>query len=281
MRRVSQLPPRTGDPESAEMTSTTENAEPTRRVAMLLPPGLAALRAAAAEPGVRLLSTDVFDTLLLRDHTGETARLAAAARLAAERLGVDARALTRLRWAFQDSAYRAVAMEDPNRDTSLTAICAAMATACGLGPEAGDVLHRAEVDVDIRHLRPHRPVLDALSRLASDGMRVIAVSDTAYSAADLRRLLDAVVGEHPVAAVYTSADIGITKHSGALFPAVACREGLEPGQILHVGDNDHADVRMATEAGWSALHIPRSRAHRAVKVCGRLLDVGALVRRAQ
>jgi FMN phosphatase YigB (HAD superfamily) len=242
---------------------------------------LTELVAAVATPGCRILSTDVFDTVLLRDYTTESARMAIAARRAADRLGIDARALVRLRWAQHDNAFRAVAMERPQGDATLTAIARAVATACGLGEAAARVLRDTEVEVDVEHLRPHRGLINVLAEAARRGLGVIALSDTYYSAADVSRLLTAVTGEHPIARVYCSADLGLTKHAGRAFAEVAHREDVAPAEIVHVGDNWHADVRMAEAAGWKAVHLPRPTSYAVRKLGGRLVSGAALTRRAR
>jgi FMN phosphatase YigB (HAD superfamily) len=242
---------------------------------------LAALADAIEESGHRVLSTDLFDTVLLRDRSTESERFAAACRRAAPHVGVEAAVLTRLRWSFHDCAYRAVAIERPEGEASLAAICAAIATACGLDGDAAEALHRAEVDIDIAHLRPNRPLVTLLKRAARSGMRVIAVSDTYYLAADLRRMLDAVVGPHPIAEVYSSADLGLTKHAGRIFAEVAGREGVAAEHIVHVGDVDQIDVQMARAASWAAVHLPRDGRYRSLKVAGRALSWPTLVRRVR
>lgn len=218
-----------------------------------------------------VLSSDLFDTVLLRDHSTESGRFAHAARRAAPLLGVDPATLARLRWSCHDNAYRAVAMERPEGDATLAAVCATMAAALGRGAEAAEVLRSAEVETDIGHLRPNRPLLAFYADAARRGVRVVAVSDTYYGEADLRHILGAVVGDHPFAAVYSSADIGLTKHGGHLFDEVAKRENVTADQILHVGDHPAADVRRAQACGWTAVHLPRDARHRVRKVAGRVL----------
>jgi predicted HAD superfamily hydrolase len=229
----------------------------------------------------RVLSTDLFDTVLLRDHSTESVRLASACRRAARVLDVDPTVLTALRWSFQESAYRAVAIERPEGEASLSAICSAIAAAAGLDHGAARILHRAEVDVDITHLRPNRPLLTQFDRAARSGMRMIAVSDTYYSADDLCRMLDSVVGAHPIATVYSSADLGLTKHVGRIFAEVARREGVAADRIVHVGDVDRIDVQMAQAASWVAVHLPRNGRHRARKMAGKVLSLPVHVRRAR
>lgn len=226
------------------------------------------------------ISTDVFDTVLLRDHSVERERFAAACMRAAPTLGVDGRSLVTMRRTFHQSAYRAVAMARPTGEASLAAIDAALATALGLEPDAAGILRRAEVEVDAEHLRPNRPFLDLLEGAATRGKRVIAVSDTFYGADDLRYLLDAVVGPHPVLAVYTSADVGLTKHSGELFDEVARREGTRPARFLHIGDDLTADVARARAASWRAVHLPRGIRHRTGKLAGKVTALPRALREA-
>lgn len=229
--------------------------------------------------GPKVVSTDLFDTVVLRDRSTESERFAFAARRAARLLGVDPAVVARLRWSFHDNAYRAVAMERPEGDAALRDICRAMATALGRGDDAAEILRIAEVDTDIAHLRPNRPLLALYGQLARRGVRIVVVSDTYYGESDLRRILEGVVGTHPFAAVYSSAGIGLTKHRGHLFGEVAEREQLSTDQILHVGDHPDADVRLARAAGWTAVHLPRDARHRLRKVVGRVLAVDDQLRR--
>lgn len=253
---------------------------PTADVRAAAPP-LSTLAAAITRGRPALVSTDLFDTVLLRDRSTESGRLAEACRRAAPLLGVEPDVLTHLRWTFHDAAYRAVAMERPEGDAALSAICRTMCHALGLDDAAAHLLHRIEVEVDIGHLRPNRPLLALLGDAARAGTRVVAVSDTYYTEADLRQILDAVVGPHPLAAVYSSADLGLTKHHGLIFDEVAKRENVSPDQIVHVGDHPDADVRRAREAGWTTVHLPRGRRFRVAKLAGRALSLPVQRRRAR
>lgn len=219
-----------------------------------------------------ILSTDLFDTVLLRDHTTESQRLAISCHRAARSLGVDPTVVVRLRWDLHGAAYRAVSFERPAGEAALSSICATMAAALGLGTAAEETLHRTEVDVDIEHLRPNRALLRSFDSLTAAGGRVVAVSDTYYSTTDLHRILDAVVGRHSIAAVYGSADLGLTKHAGSIFREVARRETTAPERFLHIGDALGSDVLRAREASWQAMHYPRGGGHRVAKLIGAALS---------
>lgn len=232
----------------------------------------------AIQPRHTTISTDVFDTILLRDHSVERDRFTTACKRVAPILGVDPRTLVSLRRTVHALAYRAVAMERPTGDASLASIDRTIATAVGLGSDAADALRRVEVEVDAEHLHPNRPFLALLEGAAVRGIRIIAVSDTYYAENDLHRLFDLVLGQHPIHTVYASADVGLTKHSGALFHEVASREGLSGGDVLHVGDDPTADVRRAREAAWDAVHLPRDVRHRVVKLAGKASSLSRSIR---
>ncbi|MDO4477835.1 MAG: HAD-IA family hydrolase [Lachnospiraceae bacterium] len=87
----------------------------------------------------------------------------------------------------------------------------------------------------------------------AEGKRVIITSDMYLHETQLRDLL-AGCGYTGMAAVYVSADRGAAKFRGDLFDKVAEAEGVAPGQILHIGDNEIDDVEMAAAAGWQSWH---------------------------
>lgn len=242
---------------------------------------LTALAKAIHSGCYELVSTDLFDTVLLRDHTIESERLAVACRRVAPLIGVDPGVLTRLRWSLQRDAYRSVAIERPTGEASLAALCAVAAQAFGLDEYAGTLLRQAEVDVEIEHLRPNRPLLRLFEQATRSGLRVVALSDTYLGRDDLRCILDEVVGVHPIAEVYSSADLGLTKHAGGAFAVVAQREQVATERIVHVGDNHTVDVLMADRAAWTAVHLPRARWNRVRKAVGKAMALPVKIRTAQ
>lgn len=234
----------------------------------------------ASAPGCQLVSSDIFDTIMFRDSSTETERLAEAGRLAAGQLGLDPLTVVRLRWSMQTSAYQAVALERPAGDASLDRVCAVMTDVLGLPPSQAETLRRAEVDTDIRHLRPNRRLLDVLRQIRTAGRRVVAVSDTYYSGTDLHRMLEEVLGLDPFDAVYSSADLGATKHSGSIFEVVATAEHVPPESVVHIGDDRTADLTRARAAAWTPLHVERDRRHHAARRLRRLRIVPLALRRA-
>jgi FMN phosphatase YigB (HAD superfamily) len=224
-----------------------------------------------------LLSVDVFDTVLLRDLSGQSERFAEISSLATKSLAirgqiVDARPMTSLRMALHDQAYRAASIERPLGEVLLNDVHALQARLLNGGPEIVALLREAELSIERRRLSPNRRLLQTLKQFASSGKRVIAVSDTYYATDDLVELIGAVLGYNPFLHVYASSDVGLTKHAGGIFAAISTRERTAGGRILHVGDDVHADIAMARAAGWRAIHLPRPAAVRAARTARAVLS---------
>jgi predicted HAD superfamily hydrolase len=208
-----------------------------------------------------LVSTDIFDTLLLRDLSLEIERFVESSELVAKALAkqghsVSVQSLTRLRLLLHTLAYRAISIERPDAEVKIRDICVLQACLLGNG-RLQDTLSEAELNIESNRLRPNRRLLSLLRQLAASGKIIVATSDTCYSTCDLSRLLKTVIGENPIARIYASSDLGLTKRSGRIFLEVAAIERIPISRVLHIGDNLYADVQMARAAGCQAVHLPR------------------------
>ncbi|MEL6169925.1 MAG: hypothetical protein AAFR35_14650 [Pseudomonadota bacterium] len=96
------------------------------------------------------------------------------------------------------------------------------------------------------------PTMAAL--LALRDQPYILVSDFYHDADTLGKILDAIGAPEPISA-YASSDVMATKRQGALFPIVAGREARRPDEILHLGDRKDADCNRARDAGVGAMHF--------------------------
>jgi FMN phosphatase YigB (HAD superfamily) len=74
----------------------------------------------------------------------------------------------------------------------------------------------------------------------------------------VRKVIAAVASARLGWPLVVSADLGLTKRHGALFPHVAATLGLPPEVIPHIGDSLVSDVAPAAEAGLWTLRWPRS-----------------------
>jgi FMN phosphatase YigB (HAD superfamily) len=210
----------------------------------------------------KLVSVDIFDTVLLRGRESERRRFGWIAEATSRSLGGVGfpRApghVFAARLDAQTAAYGALRVTGDLGDVKVEEIYRLQLLALGLPGSLAPRLREAELTIDCKTLRPQSALLKQLEELRAEGVRVVAVSDTYYSQRDLLRLLQAHGGERAFDAIYASADHGATKKSGRLFPIVARAEGVEPQTIFHQGDDRIADLAMAASNGLRTQWSPR------------------------
>jgi FMN phosphatase YigB (HAD superfamily) len=218
---------------------------------------------------IDLISTDVFDTLLLRRGTSQRSRIAAGetrfARLLKEKgLFVEKAELVRCRLLAQKFAYRALNMGGGVGEVQLSDIIRRQLQLLGLPDDLVGERIAIELSVEKTALRANAWLAALLRQFRQAGTRIVAVSDTALSAAELTVLINHFHGPGLIDRVYSSADAQASKRYGALFSVMLENESVAPSRVLHIGDDDIADFRMPDSMGLRTLHLPKSRLERYV-----------------
>ncbi|MEA2411292.1 MAG: hypothetical protein QOC77_1853 [Thermoleophilaceae bacterium] len=211
-------------------------------------------------PDVRVLSLDVFDTMVWR-RAPEPAdvfpmiagRLQADGRLASH---ITPRVFQRLRIAAEARARAKRDEQGRGVEVSIRDIYAELPKYVTPASDA-DALARVELDVERDVLMPDLDVLELIRYAHATGKQVIAVSDTYLSEQELRALLDSsFAGEVALDRLYASSDHGVGKTSG-LFERILAELEIEPRQLVHVGDHELADVESPSKLGIPAVHFRR------------------------
>jgi len=115
-----------------------------------------------------------------------------------------------------------------------------------------------EVQVEQELLVPDLDVVELLRAAKALGRRVVAVSDTYFSPAQLRRLLDLpVLRSLELDAVLTSSDHRVNK-SGGLFEVALAMLDVPAPAVVHLGDNHEADVEVPSRLGIRCFHVERT-----------------------
>lgn len=211
---------------------------------------------------IRLLSVDVFDTLLLRGTRPEMARFARVAgmqaqALAARGIAVEADALYAARMIAARTAYRVIRTVEGEREGHLDLIFAMVARALDLDSGLVPVLAEVEFASELDELVGNVALAETLMRHRAAGCRVVFASDMYLPEATIAGLIARKLPALELDGGYSSADHGVTKRGGGLFRVVMAGEGMEPGQILHMGDSALADVATPRAMGIHVLHTPR------------------------
>lgn len=241
------------------------------RPALLKGPAAAAIRKAIDraldESGARVVSFDVFDTLLLRNNKPETARYHELSARIRDRLAgsvpkppsdIDL-LLARLQgMAF---SYRTRKAVDGCREGHIEQVVRYARTALNLPRDAEQTFLDAELDYETANLTVNPVLAGVASAFRAKGGKVILISDMYLGAKEiatiLARLSSGVATWYDK--IYSSADHIVSKRSGKIFPFIEKDLDLAAKQFLHIGDAWEGDVARPREAGWSALHFPISR----------------------
>lgn len=198
-----------------------------------------------------VVSFDVFDTLLMRRVLKPTDVF----RRMEEELGSSVKGFC----AWRVEAERVARQQAPASHASEVTLEEVYDVLCQehtqLADRRGELLtQELQVERDVTTVHPFGRVLFARARAL--GLRIVLLSDMYLPEAVIEELLRNH-GYRGAFDLYVSNTCRQSKSHGALFPTVVGELGCRPEQILHIGDNWHADYKMARKAGWRAIHIPK------------------------
>ncbi|MFL5820536.1 MAG: hypothetical protein ACJ76S_07630 [Solirubrobacteraceae bacterium] len=215
----------------------------------------------AGDDRIRVLSLDVFDTLLFRKLPEPVDAFSLVAdqlrRRGALAQGVSNQLFAKLREAAEKHA-RALSREaGRGMEVTLEEIHGALPAwlfARQLGPaELGEV----ESEVERELLVPDLDVLELVAAAREGGWTVIAVSDTYFSERQLRLFMArGPLDPAQIDRVFPSSRYGAGKASG-LFSVVLHELGCRADEVLHVGDNHFSDVMAPARLGIQTLYFER------------------------
>jgi FMN phosphatase YigB (HAD superfamily) len=114
-----------------------------------------------------------------------------------------------------------------------------------------------EVAVEKAVQRVCAEVLQVLMALHRLDFTLLLISDFYLPEREFKEMLSCHKLEHLFADIYVSSEHGRSKGSGRIYPMICENLGLEPGQLLMIGDNPHADIQMARQHGLQAIYLQR------------------------
>ena len=207
---------------------------------------------------VRCVSFDVFDTLLARCIEPPDAVLERLAQLVADKLPAysSAQVLAARREAEHALRQEMLAQgldHECHHDTLVQAWVARLAGQRDVLLEA--FIHTQERRLETLALAAKPGAVALLGWLRQQQVRVIAVSDMYLGRDHVYALLDACGLGALIDQVYVSSEFGLGKYSGRLHSQVLALEGLQPAQVVHVGDNLVSDMRAPLRLGIEAVFL--------------------------
>jgi len=114
---------------------------------------------------------------------------------------------------------------------------------------------KIEVAVEKKVQLINPDLLHVLKQLYDAHFKLCLISDFYLPEEQFREILRWHDLEYLFSDVYVSSDRGVSKGSGSMYPLICSELQVAPDQLVMIGDNDHADVRMAAEHGLRAIHL--------------------------
>ncbi|WP_246209849.1 HAD family hydrolase [Pikeienuella piscinae] len=208
--------------------------------------------------GAKVVSFDLFDTLLLRRGLSPEATHRKTAGMARLIGGAAAgEAIFAARHQLSGLMKARMIAEGSGDEPPLISIFREALTGAGFRGDAAAAAARLvafEAESEAQGIVAAPGVAKLLRGLRANRLKVIAVTDMYFHRPEIELILTRAGLRDLFDEVFVSADLGWTKRGGKIFPLVAGRLGVAPEDILHVGDRPDSDVAPARAAGWRALH---------------------------
>ncbi len=212
-----------------------------------------------ASPKIKCVSFDIFDTLITRPFYEPLDMFRI--------MDKDYRELTHNDVGINFSKIRVISENicrenkrktDPEcQEVTLDEIYDTVHTQYEISKDVLEKLKKKECEYEIRFCK-RRDTIHELYELALDmGKKVIFTSDM-YLPEDVIVKILKENGYTEYTKLYLSSTVKKIKWTGDLYRYVFKDMGLEPGEMIHMGDNFESDYKRAKELGMNAIHIPKT-----------------------
>ncbi len=194
--------------------------------------------------GIKVLSLDCFDTLLWRDCHAPTDLFSALPACNAYQRAHGERRARQL--ALAGRGHHDVSIDEIYRSIMPRTRDADRAKAVA-----------AEIDAEARHCYGFAPTIALMREARARGLQIIIVSDTYLNPRQLQDLISRAAGADVAALidrVFCSSTYGMPK-AGGLYREVLAKLKARPNEILHLGDNEAADVGGVAPFGVQCVHL--------------------------
>lgn len=108
-----------------------------------------------------------------------------------------------------------------------------------------------ERTIEINSCIPNKPMIELFKRCCEYKKNIILISDMYLNRETIEKML-ANIGVKDNYILFLSSEEGTTKKSGKLFPRVLDLLKINSSEIIHIGDNEYTDIKMAEQIGIKA-----------------------------
>lgn len=206
------------------------------------------------DKNIKVVSFDIFDTLLLRPCI-EPADMF---RLVAKRCDLPVEFVTARRKAEEIARSKKPYYND---DITFDDIYDEFVYSFGYTKEESDRIKKTELDVEWEYLTPRHSLQEVFTEAIKSGKEVIICSDMYHSSEFLSEVLKKN-NYQGFSKIYVSSEYKLSKGSKRLFKQIVYdfeNKGVYPKEILHIGDNYRADIENSRAVGMQCEYVESVR----------------------
>lgn len=212
------------------------------------------LKKAIISSSIKVISFDIFDTLIFRPFYEPTDLFCLLEIKAKNILNVcDGMNFKQLRIQAENIAREKIKNTN-QEEISLDDIYLELSQLIGITKEFADKIKDEEIKLELKYCYQRKFAKELFDLAISLGKRVIITSDMYLPEAVIEDILCAQQYEG-YNKLYLSSSILLTKASGNLYSYILKDLQISPKEILHIGDNKHSDIDMARAKGWNAFEL--------------------------
>lgn len=203
-------------------------------------------------PHVKLISFDVFDTLVCRNLLEPDDMF--------DLMNNEVNKIVGKKVPFREIRKKADAALRPalkqRCDINLDDIYTEIGRVLQVDKSIVNELKKLELRFEEKFLCKRSSVADVMQHAYNIGKRVVLTSDMYLTEKQLTSLLTKL-GINAFHKVYISSDVGCRKDTRTLFPHILEQEGVQPNEMIHIGDNEHSDMQIPGDLGIVTFHVRR------------------------
>ncbi|MBQ8618018.1 MAG: hypothetical protein IJ418_11005, partial [Clostridia bacterium] len=142
-------------------------------------------------------------------------------------------------------------------DVTLADIYMALRLTCGATEDCADMMCFNEREAEVRYVQPRHTGVQLFRLAKAAGLKVVLTSDMYLDKETITRML-IKCGVEGWDAFFLSSEENALKWNGGLYRAALEELDIQPGEMLHIGDNWHNDYVQPDKMGIRAMHHPRA-----------------------
>lgn len=114
-----------------------------------------------------------------------------------------------------------------------------------------------EINLELQYCKVRRYAKEIFDLAKYLGKKIIITSDM-YLPHDVIEAILHQCGYRGYEHLFVSSETKVTKATGNMYSFVAKNMGINPKNILHIGDNIDSDVKAAQKKDWQSIHFPKA-----------------------